>query len=77
MSGFTKTTHKLISEISKGRTISPIPPTLDATLNTQGGVSGSGSTCFGLYRNQDIAKKAPSYISRKSNKWWIKFSKIN
>ena len=39
MSGFTKTTHKLISDISKGRTISPIPPTLDATLNTQAGMS--------------------------------------
>ena len=40
-------------------------------------MSGSGSTCFGLYRNQDIAKKAVTYISKKSNKWWIKFSKIN
>jgi 4-diphosphocytidyl-2-C-methyl-D-erythritol kinase len=40
-------------------------------------MSGSGSTCFGLYRNQDIAKKAVSYISKKSDKWWIKFSKIN
>ena len=40
-------------------------------------MSGSGSTCFGLYRNQDIAKKAVSYISKKSDKWWIKCSKIN
>ena len=40
-------------------------------------MSGSGSTCFGLYRNQDIAKKAVTYISKKSDKWWIKFSKIN
>ena len=40
-------------------------------------MSGSGSTCFGLYRNQDIAKKAATYISKKSDKWWIKFSKIN
>ena len=40
-------------------------------------MSGSGSTCFGLYRNQHIAKKAVTYISKKSDKWWIKFSKIN
>ncbi len=40
-------------------------------------MSGSGSTCFGLYGNQDIAKKAVSYISKKSDKWWVKFSKIN
>ena len=40
-------------------------------------MSGSGSTCFGLYRNQDIAKKAVTYIGKKSDKWWIKFSKIN
>ena len=40
-------------------------------------MSGSGSTCFGLYRTQEIAERAVSYISKKSNKWWIKFSKIN
>jgi len=40
-------------------------------------MSESGSTCFSLYRNQDIAKKAVTYISKKSDKWWIKFSKIN
>ena len=40
-------------------------------------MSGSGSTCFGLYRTKEIAERAVSYISKKSNKWWIKFSKIN
>ena len=40
-------------------------------------MSGSGSTCFGLYRNQEIAKKAVSYIKKINNKWWIKFSKVN
>ena len=40
-------------------------------------MSGSGSTCFGLYRNQEIAKKAVSYIKKNNNKWWIKFSKVN
>ena len=39
-------------------------------------MSGSGSTCFGLYRSQEIAKRAVSYINKKSNKWWIKFSKV-
>ena len=40
-------------------------------------MSGSGSTCFGLYRSQEIAKRAVSYIHKKNNKWWIKFSKVN
>jgi len=40
-------------------------------------MSGSGSTCFGLYRSQAIAKRAVSYINKKNNKWWIKFSKVN
>ena len=40
-------------------------------------MSGSGSTCFGLYKSQEIAKKAVSYINKKSNKWWVQFSKLN
>ncbi len=40
-------------------------------------MSGSGSTCFGLYRTQDIAKRAVSYLNQKSNKWWVKYSKVN
>ncbi len=40
-------------------------------------MSGSGSTCFGLYGSQEIAKEAVSHINKKSTKWWIKFSKVN
>ena len=40
-------------------------------------MSGSGSTCFGLYRSQEIATRAVSYINKKNNKWWIKFSRVN
>ena len=40
-------------------------------------MSGSGSTCFGLYRTEDIAKRAARYLNQKSNKWWVKFSKMN
>ncbi len=40
-------------------------------------MSGSGSTCFGLYKSQEIAKKAANYINKKNNKWWVKFSKLN
>ncbi|MDC3090527.1 4-(cytidine 5'-diphospho)-2-C-methyl-D-erythritol kinase [Paracoccaceae bacterium] len=40
-------------------------------------MSGSGSTCFGLYRTQDIAKRAVSYLKQKSKKWWVKYSKVN
>ena len=59
-------------EINK--VLATIEETEDVLLSR---MSGSGSTCFGLYRNQDIAKKAVTYISKKSDKWWIKFSKIN
>ena len=40
-------------------------------------MSGSGSTCFGLYRTQDSAKRAVNYLNKKSKNWWIKFSKVN
>ena len=40
-------------------------------------MSGSGSTCFGLYRTQDIAKRAVRFLNQKSNKWWVKFSKVH
>ena len=56
------------------RVLNTIEETQDVLLFR---MSGSGSTCFGLYRTQEIAKRAVSYISKKSNKWWIKFSKIN
>ena len=56
------------------KVLATIEETEDVLLSR---MSGSGATCFGLYRNQDIAKKAVTYISKKSDKWWIKFSKIN
>jgi 4-diphosphocytidyl-2-C-methyl-D-erythritol kinase len=40
-------------------------------------MSGSGSTCFGLYSEQELARNAVSYINKKNNKWWTTFSKIN
>ena len=40
-------------------------------------MSGSGSTCFGLYRSQETAKKAVDYINKENNSWWIKFSKVS
>ena len=40
-------------------------------------MSGSGATCFGLYRTRDIAERAVSFLNKKSNKWWVKFSKVN
>ena len=50
--GLTKTIHRSISEISIGLTSSPIPPTLDALLNTQ---TGTSAPIF------DIALGAVSY----------------
>ena len=64
--------------IKKHPEINKVLQTIDETEDVLlSRMSGSGSTCFGLYRNQDIAEKAVSYISKKSDKWWIKFSKIH
>ncbi|MDC3107904.1 4-(cytidine 5'-diphospho)-2-C-methyl-D-erythritol kinase [Paracoccaceae bacterium] len=54
--------------------LNAIEKTQDVLLSR---MSGSGSTCFGLYRTQDIAKRAVSYLNKKSNKWWVKYSKVN
>ena len=54
--------------------LNTIEETQDVLLSR---MSGSGSTCFGLYKSQEIAKKAANYINKKNNKWWIKFSKLN
>ena len=39
-------------------------------------MSGSGSTCFGLFDSSDMALKAMNDISKKNNNWWVRFSKI-
>ena len=54
--------------------VDTIEKTQDVLLSR---MSGSGSTCFGLYRTQDSAKRAVNYLNKKSNKWWIKLSKVN
>ena len=54
--------------------LNTIEKTQDVLLSR---MSGSGSTCFGLYRTEDIAKRAVIYLNQKSNKWWVKFSKVN
>ena len=56
------------------RVLDTIEKTQDVLLSR---MSGSGSTCFGLYRSQEIAKRAVTYINKKNNKWWIKFSRVN
>ncbi len=54
---------------------------LHAIENTKGvllaRMSGSGSTCFGLYRSKEVAKKAVNSINKENSSWWIKFSKVN
>ena len=56
------------------RVLDTIEKTQDVLLTR---MSGSGSTCFGLYKNQEIAKRAVSYIKKKNSEWWIKFSRVN
>ena len=64
--------------VNKWPEISEVLDTLEETEDVLlSRMSGSGSTCFGLYRNLEDAKKAASYISKKRNRWWVKFSKVN
>ncbi|MFP6779703.1 MAG: 4-(cytidine 5'-diphospho)-2-C-methyl-D-erythritol kinase [Alphaproteobacteria bacterium] len=41
------------------------------------GMSGSGATCFGIFKNKSHAIKAKYNIKKIRPKWWIKFSSIN
>ncbi|MGD9637913.1 MAG: 4-(cytidine 5'-diphospho)-2-C-methyl-D-erythritol kinase [Alphaproteobacteria bacterium] len=53
-----------------------IEKVLDSLKNTEGCVlsrmSGSGATCFGLYRTKKEAKAAKQRISKAFNGWWVK-----
>ena len=40
------------------------------------GMSGSGATCFGLFKNKILAKKAENKIRCIRPKWWVKSSSI-
>ena len=64
--------------VNKWPEIKEVLDTLDKTQDVLlSRMSGSGSTCFGLYRTQDIAKRAVSYLNQKNSKWWIKYSKVS
>ena len=40
-------------------------------------MSGSGSTCFGLYEKKFEAQQAKKYLENKFPKAWIKVTKIS
>jgi 4-diphosphocytidyl-2-C-methyl-D-erythritol kinase len=40
------------------------------------GMSGSGATCFGLFRNKNLATKAENKIKQLRPKWWVKSASI-
>ena len=64
--------------VNKFPEIKEVLDTIDKTQDVLlSRMSGSGSTCFGLYRTQDIAKRAVSYLNQKSSKWWVKYSKVS
>ncbi len=52
------------------------------TLHAQKGctlarMSGSGATCFGIFENYVLAKKAAKAIAAKNHKWWVKTGWLN
>ena len=53
-----------------------IGKTLDLIRSTEGcllaRMSGSGSTCFGLYADQDAAAQAAERIQRGKKKYWVR-----
>lgn len=40
------------------------------------GMSGSGATCYGIFKNKNLAIKAKHYIKKIRPKWWINYSSI-
>ncbi|MDB9762589.1 4-(cytidine 5'-diphospho)-2-C-methyl-D-erythritol kinase [Alphaproteobacteria bacterium] len=40
------------------------------------GMSGSGATCFGLFRKKNLATKAENKIKQLRPKWWVKSASI-
>ena len=40
------------------------------------GMSGSGATCYGIFKNKNLAIKAKNYIKKIRPKWWIDYSSI-
>ena len=39
-------------------------------------MTGSGSTCFGLYLKWEDAEHAKAYLSKNFNNWWVKHARI-
>jgi 4-diphosphocytidyl-2-C-methyl-D-erythritol kinase len=39
-------------------------------------MTGSGSTCFGLYLKKEDAKNAQSFLSENGKNWWVKYSRL-
>jgi 4-diphosphocytidyl-2-C-methyl-D-erythritol kinase len=40
-------------------------------------LSGSGSTCFGIFENEDISNKARDSLQKDHPEWWVKTVRIN
>ena len=56
-----------------------IKSVLKAILETENNLltrmTGSGSTCFGLYMKMEDALRAQENIGKKFRSWWVKYSK--
>lgn len=40
-------------------------------------MTGSGATCFGLFKNYELAQNAANIILSKNPNWWVKVTKLN
>ncbi len=49
---------------------------LDTKNNVLARMSGSGSTCFGLYLTSEDALSAQKKLEKKFKGWWVKYSKV-
>ena len=69
------------SLLDNATTIEPtVGLTLRALQHTAGcayaGMSGSGSSCFGMYENADEAKSAAADITQKHPDWWVRSGRL-
>ncbi len=65
------TAQVLCSEI--GKALQLLASSIGCVLSR---MSGSGSTCFGLFETQEAAQSAANYIVKKRPSWWVRATRL-
>ena len=82
LSAFTRELTCCANDLTESAiTIAPDIQKVLSALNTVGDcllarMSGSGATCFGIFKTKLHAKRAASEIATKNPDWWIKTANL-